>query len=121
VGGIVQTEYVYVLVDRVRRPQIPLLPCAAERVEAPRIRPVQSAETPTLMHVLDQRVRLVLGQYTDAADARIDAVGQGKVDNPEMASKGNGGFDAMGCEGSEPGPFPPASTRARVFWVMRLM
>jgi hypothetical protein len=33
------------------------------------------------LHVADQRMRLVLRGHADAADARIDRVGQGEIDD----------------------------------------
>src|SRR3546814_2112346 len=59
-------------------------------------RPPRSTRTDTLfpytplfrsLDVLDERVRLVLRQHADPADAGIDAVGKRKVDDPELATE----------------------------------
>jgi hypothetical protein len=46
-------------------------------------------ETPAALDVLDQRMGLVLGDDADAADARIHAIGQGKVDDAEFPAEGH--------------------------------
>src|SRR5699024_1592190 len=46
-------------------------------------------EVPGPLHVPNQRVRLVLGQHTNLADAGIDTVGQDKVDDAVFAAKGH--------------------------------
>ena len=45
--------------------------------------------TPAALDVQQQRVRLVLREHADAADARVDAVGQRKVDDAELAAEGH--------------------------------
>jgi hypothetical protein len=42
--------------------------------------------------MLDQRMRLVLGHHADAADTGIDAIGQGKIDDAELAAELHCGF-----------------------------
>ena len=51
-------------------------------------------ESPAFLDVADQRVRLVLGEHRDAADARIDAVGERKIDDAELAAEGHRGLGA---------------------------
>ena len=49
-------------------------------------------EAPAALHVLDQLVRAVLGGHRDLADAGMDAVGQRKIDDPELPGEGDGGL-----------------------------
>jgi hypothetical protein len=53
--------------------------------------------------VTDERVRLVLGQYTDAPYARIDAVRQREIDNPVLAAKIKAWLGAPVCQLVEAG------------------
>ena len=43
-------------------------------------------------------MRLVLGQDADAADTRVDAVRQGKVDDAELAAEMHRGLGTPLCE-----------------------
>ena len=52
---------------------------------------------PTLQQVLDQGMRLVLGQYADMVDSGIYAVRKGKIYNAEFAAKWNGRFCSPVC------------------------
>jgi len=52
-------------------------------------------EVPRALHVPDQRVRLVLRCYADAADAGIDRIGQRKIDNPRLAAEIDCGLGAI--------------------------
>ena len=49
---------------------------------------------PALHQVPYQRMRLVLGQHADPAYARIDAVRQREIDDPELAAEVQRGFGA---------------------------
>jgi hypothetical protein len=65
---------------------------------------------------------LVLGGHTDLADAGVDAVGQGEVDDAELAGKGDGRFGAEVGELLEAAAPPPARMMAnvlRVSWLMK--
>ena len=42
---------------------------------------------PTPHEMLDEGMRLVLRENADAADAGIEAVGKGEIDNPELATE----------------------------------
>src|SRR5690606_9459248 len=46
-------------------------------------------KAPAALDVLDQRVRLVLGEHPHAADARVHAVGQRKVDDAKLPAERN--------------------------------
>src|SRR6185503_17923700 len=51
-------------------------------------------EAPAALDVADEAVRLVLGADVDAADARIDAVGEREIDDAELAAEGHRGLGA---------------------------
>ena len=53
-------------------------------------------ERPAALNVLHQRVRLVLGDHADAADAGVQAVRRGEIDDAEFAAKVDGGLGAGG-------------------------
>src|SRR6185437_10559790 len=50
---------------------------------------------PAALHVLDERLRLVLSQDGDLADAGVDAVGKDEVDDAELAAEGSRGLCAV--------------------------
>ena len=51
-------------------------------------------ETPAAVQMLQQAVRLVLGDDTDAANAGIDAIGQREIDDAELAAERHGRLGA---------------------------
>src|SRR5690606_21124103 len=59
-------------------------------------------ETPAMLYVLDQRMRLVLRQHADTANAGVDAVRQGKIDETEAPAKRHGRLYAMLGQRAEP-------------------
>ena len=61
---------------------------------------------PAPLDMADQRMRLVLGEHADSADAGVDAVGQGKIDDAELAAEGHRRFGAPVGELLEAGAAP---------------
>ena len=59
--------------------------------------------SPGTLQVDDQIMGLVLGHHCNAAHAGIDAVGQGKIDNPVLASEGRRGLGPVDGELLETG------------------
>ncbi len=61
---------------------------------------------PAFAHVPVERECLVLGEDVDLAQAGVDAVGEGDVDDAVMTAKGDGRFGAIASEWKEalPGP-----------------
>jgi hypothetical protein len=57
---------------------------------------------PASMDVLDERLRLVLGEHGDLPDARVHAVRQHEVDDAELATERCRGFRAMFGQALEP-------------------
>ena len=54
-----------------------------------------SQVAPAALHVLDQRLRLVLGENGDLADAGVHAVREHEVDDAELAAEGRRGLAAV--------------------------
>ena len=59
-------------------------------------------ETPAALQVAQQRMRLVLRDDRDAADAGVQTIGQREVDDPVLAAKVHRRFDALVGERPEP-------------------
>ena len=57
---------------------------------------------PAALDVLDQRLRLVLREHGDLADAGIHAIGQHEIDDAEFAAERRRGFAAMQGERVQP-------------------
>ncbi len=97
--GPMRENEIDILVDRIRRAAIPhgsQLLLRGNRLHefaelAPQI-------APAVLYVLDQRLRLVLREDGDLADAGIHAVGQHEVDDAELTAKGRGRFASVGRE-----------------------
>ena len=62
----------------------------------------RAARSPGALHVLSQRLRLVLGQDVDRPDARVRQVRQDEVDDPVAAAEGHGGLGAIEGEREQP-------------------
>jgi hypothetical protein len=58
-------------------------------------------EVPGLAQVLVQRITAILRKHVNAADARIEAVGQGKVDDPVKAPEGDDRLGLVPGQGKE--------------------
>src|SRR5208283_2022309 len=83
------TNDVDILIDRVGRARIPLVlrnPLACRHdVEA--LIAAGPEEVPTAREMTDQAMRLVLRRNTDAADAGIQGIGKGEVDDPRLTAE----------------------------------
>jgi hypothetical protein len=55
-------------------------------------------KTPAALNMADQRMGLILSQDGDAPYAGIDAVGQGKVYDPELASERHSRLGTPQCQ-----------------------
>src|SRR5690606_23738572 len=51
--------------------------------------------TPAALNMLNQRVRLILGQDEDLANTRVHAVRQREIDDAVLAAEWRGGFGAV--------------------------
>jgi hypothetical protein len=83
---------VEVLPDRIRRTAIPVLLIhpLLRREQVDELVHFVAHETPAALQMAQQGVRLVLGDDADASQARIEAIGQSKIDDSELAAKVHG-------------------------------
>ena len=63
-----------------------------------------------------QLQRAVLGQHAHGIDAGIGAVGQGKVDDTKLSSKGDGGLGHVPGEHIEPAALTPGQQHGDTFF-----
>jgi hypothetical protein len=109
VFGRVGLDDVDVLIDRIGSAFIPLqlgnTLRGGEDIEA--FVAFGPQEVPRPVHVADQRVRLVLRGDADAADAGIERVGQGEIDDPALAAEIDGGLGAHIGHFHQPAAAPP--------------
>ena len=85
-----------VLVDRVGGALVPLRlrDALARRQDVEALVALRPQEVPAALQMADQAVRLVLGRHADAADARVQRVGQREVDDPGLAAEIDRGLGA---------------------------
>jgi hypothetical protein len=70
-------------------------------------------KSPAALQMADEGVSLILGQDTDASDAGIHTVREGKIDDPELASKGHRGFRPPAGEILQPIAPPPREDQGK--------
>ena len=88
VFSVVAAQDVDVLVHRVGGAAVPVGGDALlRRQQFDELFEAAVEETPAALQVPDQALRLVLRANTDAPDAGIDAIGQGKIDDAELAAE----------------------------------
>jgi len=101
----VGADDLHVLPQRVRRALVPLGTAPLlRRDDLHEFAELAPQVAPAALDVLDQRMRLVLGQHRDLSDAGVDAVRQREVDDAELAAERRGGLAAVLGEVSEPLP-----------------
>ena len=86
---VVALDDVDVLIDGVRRADIPLLlgDALACRQDVEALVALGAEEVPAHLQVPDQAVRLVLRGDRDAADARVHRIGQREIDDARLAAE----------------------------------
>ncbi len=93
---LIVLDDVQVLEHRVGGAEVPFLvgdPLAGRQdIEA--LVAFRPEEVPAALHMPDQAVRLVLGGHGDAADAGVQRVGQGEIDDAELAAEEHGRLGA---------------------------
>jgi hypothetical protein len=88
VHGLAARQVLQVLVHGVGRALVPGgVDLLLRRQDVNELAELAAEIAPGALQVHDQVVRLVLGQHRDAADAGIDAVGQGEIDDPVLAAE----------------------------------
>ncbi|MEY4613104.1 MAG: hypothetical protein RL179_1077 [Planctomycetota bacterium] len=86
-------NHIDVLVDGIRGAFVPMFVDALlGRQDFNIFIELRAEKIPTQVQVPVQASRLVLGEYKDLAKVAVEAVGQGEIDDPVKAPKGNSGF-----------------------------
>ena len=90
----VALDDVDVLIDRVRGPGIPrpVRDALARGQDVEALVAFVAEEIPAALQMPDQAVRLVLGGDADAANAGIERIGEGKIDDARLAAEMDRGF-----------------------------
>ena len=110
-AGPFALDGVEVLVDRVRRAQVPVFADALlRRQNLDELAQFLRDDVPAHADVAVQRERLVLGGDEDASQAGVDAVGEGEVDDAVGPPKYTAGLARSLVSGDSRSPAPPAST-----------
>ena len=92
----VLADHVHVLPQRVGGAAIPVRAALLlRRDDLDELAELAAQVAPAALDVLDQRMRLVLRQHRDLADARVDAVREHEIDDAELAAKGRRGLAAV--------------------------
>jgi len=73
-------------------------------------------ETVGVVDVPVQRGGIELGKDIDLAQAGMDAVGDGDVDQPELPAEGHGRLCTLSSEGYSLWPLPPPSIMETIFF-----
>ncbi len=68
---------------------------------------------PAVQQMPDQRMRLVLGQYANAPDARVDAVRQREIDDAELAAEMEAWLGAPGRQVMQPRALPASENQGQ--------
>ena len=89
VVGVLVVDQVQRLIDRVGRAGVPARPQPLLGGHRRDVFAGQAGQSPVLRDVAVQRMRLVLGENTDAQVSGVDQIGQHEVDQPVGAAEGN--------------------------------
>ena len=65
------------------------------------------AELPSVLEMLDQRLRAPLDEHVDRVDARVDEVGENEIDDAVFAAERDRRLGAIAGQGMKPGALPP--------------
>ena len=116
--GIIEIHKADILVNGVRSSLEPLALLSAALVGGQNI----SAAVPAVQipraagaDIAVELEGLVLGQHAHSVDAGVGAVGEGKVDDPVFAAKGDAGFCHVTGQGIETGTLPAGQKHGDAF------
>ena len=102
-GRVMRADEIEILVHRVGGAAVPMRAGLLLRRDQFDEFPHFAAQiAPAALDVLDQRLRLVLGEHRDLADAGIDAIRQHEIDDAEFAAEGRRRLAAVLGERLEP-------------------
>ena len=101
----VALDDVDVLIDRVRRPGVPrpVRHALARGQDVEALVALVAEEIPAALQMPDEAVRLVLGGDADAADAGIERIGEGEIDDARLAAEMHRGLGPPIRELEQPG------------------
>ncbi|MPN64133.1 hypothetical protein SDC9_211904 [bioreactor metagenome] len=107
-GWMVGLENVDILIHGIGRSAVPglLVDTLLRWQEIDELVVLPSQEAPPALDMPQQAVRLVLGDDSDAPDARIDAVGHRKIDDPVLPAEINRRLGATIRQLIQPAPTP---------------
>ena len=94
--GVMRDDQLEVLIDGIRGAAVPAgAQLLLRRHHFHELAELAAQIAPAVLHVLDQRLCLVLREDGDLADAGVDAVGEHEVDDAELAAEGRGRLAAL--------------------------
>jgi len=103
VSRLVGSEDIDVLIQGVRGSPIPgLMDALGGGKDLDEFSELLVQKTPAALQMTDEGVGLVLRQHPDAPDAGIHAIGQGKINDPELAAEGYRGLCAPASQVPQP-------------------
>jgi hypothetical protein len=77
----------------------------------------QGRHYPGFTHMLDQRLRFVLHQQVNCVNARIDQVGQHKIDDAITCAKGNGWLGTFRSQWMQARTFAASDDHGQNFFI----
>jgi len=97
--GLLGTDGINVLIDRVRRAHIPVIADPLHRGENfNELSYLAADDIPTFTDVPVERKSFVLGKDEDAAQFGVNAIGKRDIDDAVDAAEGDGRFGAIASE-----------------------
>ena len=103
VRRVVRTNEIQILIHRVGGAAVPVrADLLLRRNQLDELAELAAQIAPAALDVLDQRLRLVLGQHRDLTNAGIDAIRQHEIDDAELAAERSRRLAAMLRERLEP-------------------
>lgn len=114
--GIIESNQVKVLENSVTRPLVPVLTSPhLGRGQGHEVIPVPqgSTELPTPFYMLVQGLALELDEDIDRKETTVHQVGERKIDDPVLGSKGDSRFGPILGEWHQPLPFAPGENNGK--------
>jgi len=96
VRGVVRTDEIEILVNRVGGSAVPVhTDLLLSRDQFDELPQFSAQIAPAALNMLDEGLRLVLGQHGNLANAGIDAIREHEIDDAEFTAERSRGFAAM--------------------------
>src|SRR5580704_7937425 len=111
-------DKIEILKNRVRRALVPQLAHPhLRRHRDDEVIGQHPAELPSILKMLDQRLRSPLHEHVDCVDARVDEIGENEIDDAVFAAERHRRLGAIPGQGMKPGPLPSGHyKRQRSHW-----